>query len=181
MIDSVTGQVLGTGSSANTQTGLLGDRRHSRRTPTDPVKLQVVVTPPSGVTTSVDLDAATLNVSYDYGIIASGAWAVTCRAPVPAILNLPATVHNTYNSNRVKMLSEANFTVENGSIVQGQGSGADSSPLFFEMSVDLPVNNIQLLTRASIPQTWMLYAASGEMTVINSTFQDNIPNVTNRM
>jgi hypothetical protein len=180
VIDTLTGQVLGTGSSANTQRGFSAVAAFMPTT-TDPVKLQVVVTPPSGVTTSVNVDAATLSVSYDYGIIASGAWSGDTPGSGAGILNLPASVQATYDAKRATMLNAANFTVKNGSVVQGQGSGTKSSPLFFEYLGGFTVNKVT--TYASGIDTTNLdgACARGNISITNSTLQDNIFNVANRM
>ena len=180
VIDSVTGHVLGTGTSANTQRGFSAIAAFTPTT-TDPVELQVVVTPPSGVTTSVDLDAATLNVSYDYGIIASGQWSGSFPGSGAGYLNLPAPVQAAYSANSATMVSGANFDLENGSIVQGQGNGTDSSPLFFEYLGGLTVNKVTTsdtgVDTTNLDGTY----AGGAISITNSTFRDNIPNVTDRM
>ena len=180
VIDSVTGGVFGTGSSTNAQRGFSAVAAF---TPTAraSVRLQVVVTPPSGVTTSVDLDAATLNVSYDYGIIASGIWQGDFPGSGAGFLNLPATIQATYAAGRVTMLSGANFTVEGGSVVQGQGNGTDSSPLFFESLDGFTVNKV--ITYAAGLDTTNLDGinAKGKISIRNSTLRDKISNVTNRM
>ena len=180
VIDTVTGLVLATGSSANTQRGFSAIAAFTPTT-TDPLKLQVVVTPASGVTTSVDLDAATLNVSYDYGIIASAVFSGDMPGSGAGILNQPITLQNTYNSTRVKMLNGANFTVENGSIIQGQGNGTNSSPLFFQYLGGFTVNNMTSSDTGIDTTNLDAYGASGKTTITNSTFRDNIPNITNRM
>lgn len=180
VIDSVTGAILGTGSSANTQRGFSAVAAFTPTT-TDPVELQVIVTPPSGVTTSVDLDEATLNVSYDYGIIASGAWSGDFPGSGAGFSNLPASVQNLYSEDRTSMLSGANFILENGSVVQGQGDGTNSSPLFFEYLGGFSVNNVNTYDTGVDTTNLDATNAGGNVSIGNSTFQDNIPNVTDRM
>lgn len=180
VVDAVTGKQLATGSSANTQRGFSSVAGFTPRTRAN-VRLQVVVAPPSGVTTSVDLDEATLNVSYDYGIVASGSWQGDFPGSGAGILNLPAPIRTAYDTNRTRMLGEANFTVKNGSIVQGRGNGANSSPLFFQYLGGFTVHKVT--TSASGLDTTDLDAANaaGPISIRDSTFQDKIPNVTNRM
>ena len=65
--------------------------------------------------------------------------------------------------------------------MQGQGNGTDSSPLFFEYLGGFTVNNVQTYDTGVDTLNLDAYAASGNMTITNSTFQDNIPNITDRM
>jgi hypothetical protein len=174
VIDTVTGQVLATATQMdNLQRGFSAVAAFTPTT-TDPVQLQIVVTPPSGVTTSLDVDAATLNVSFDYGVVAARAWS----GGFPGFANFPASVQSVYSAG---YLNVANFTVENGSIVQGQGRGTNSSPLYLQYLNGLTVNQVSTsdtgLDTINVDAT----GVSGSIVISNSTFQDNIPNVTNRM
>ena len=121
----------------------------------------------------MDLDAATLSVSYDYGIMASEQW----KGNSQGFANLPASVQALYSANYLKTV---NFTLENGSIVQGQGNGTNSSPLFFEGLNGLTVNDVTTYD-TGVDTTNLDGRYLGNITITNSTFQDNIPNVTNRM
>jgi hypothetical protein len=180
VVDTVTGRVLGTGSSANTQRGFSAIAAFTPTT-THPVEIQVVVTPPPGVTTSIDLDAATLNVSYDYGIIASGAWWGDMPGSGSGYLNLPASVQSLYYANTGAMLSGGNFTLKNGSIAQGQGDGTNSSPLFFDHLSGITVDHVTCSATGIDTTNLDASYAAGNITVSNSTFQDNIVNVADRM
>jgi PKD repeat protein len=180
VIDSVTGKVLGTGSSANTQRGFSAIAAFTPTT-TDAVELQVVVTPPSGTTTSVDLDAATLTVSYDYGILASGAYSGDMPGSGSAYQNLPASIQALYTADRIALLTAGNFTLENGSVVQGQGNGANSTPLFFEYLSGLTVNRVTTSDTGLDTTNLDGAVAGGNITISNSTLQDTIANVTDRM
>src|SRR5262249_5966687 len=129
--------------------------------------------PPAGVTTSLDLDAATLNVSYDYGIMASWGWS----GGLAGFANLPASVQALYNADAANV---QNFTLINGSVVQGQGRGNNSSPLCFEDMTGITVNNVTTSDTGVDTLNLDGTGAGGNVTISNSTFQDNIPNLTNR-
>src|SRR5262249_4923997 len=133
------------------------------------------VTPPSGQTTTLDLDAVSICFSQDSGIVASRAWSGDLGG---TYTNLSAAVKAVYDSARS---SVANFTVRNGTINQGQGSGANSSTYNFEyasgFTVDGVVSNITGIDTGSVDASY----ATGAMVVRNSTFLANVDNVTNRM
>ena len=74
VVDTVTGQTLGSAASAAVQRGFSAVVTFTPTT-TNPVKLQVVVAPVSG-TDTIDLDEATLTPSYDYGVVVFGAWGI---------------------------------------------------------------------------------------------------------
>lgn len=176
VIDTLSGKVLGAGSSRNAQRGFSAVADFTPTTP-HPVRLEVIVTPPPGVTTSIDIDAASLNVSHDYGVIAAGAWS----GDAPGILNLPASVRASYDAKRSIMIHRANFTLINGAVVQGQGHGTDSSALFLEGSNGLTIDHV--LTRVTGIDTRNVDAfhAKGDISITNCTFRDDVPNITNRM
>src|SRR5262249_27312368 len=136
---------------------------------THAVRLQVDVAPPSGVTDSLDLDQATLTVSGDYGILAS-----PNGSDIPGWANLPATAQNASRK-------AANFTVKNGSIVQGQGNGYASSPLYFWKLAGVTVENVQTSATGMDTQSLDATYATDHVTIRNSTFRESIDNISNRM
>ena len=171
VLDARTGKVLGGGTSA---AAFRGFSAVAQFTPTtaDPVQLKVLVIPPrgKGVRDSLDLDAATLTVSNDYGIIASD-------APVdglPGLDNLSPAARKGYRN-------AANFTLENGSVVQGQGNGYASDPLFFRHLNGLTVKNVSTSATGMDTQSLDATYARGHVTIVRSTFRENIANVSNRM
>src|SRR5262249_60293911 len=121
----VTGQVLGNATSASPARGFSAVVTFTPTT-TNAVRLQIDVTPPAGVSDSLDLDQATLTVAGDYGILAS-----TNGSDILGWANLPPAVQTASRK-------AANFTVENGSVVQGQGNGYASSPLYFWKLAGVP-------------------------------------------
>jgi hypothetical protein len=169
VLDARTGQVLGSGVSAAAFRGFSAVAQFTPRT-SDPVILRIKVTPPKGATDSLDLDAATLTVSDDYGIVASDAPA----DGLPGLDNLSRAARKQYRK-------AANFTLENGSVEQGQGNGYASDPLFFRNLNGLTVKNVSTFASGMDTQSLDATYARGHVTVISSTFLENIANVSNRM
>jgi hypothetical protein len=122
VVDHLTGEVLGTGSSANTERGFAAVATFTPSS-NNPVHLQIDVAPPAQQSASIALDYAALVPSRDYGIMATQLWS----GQFPSHLQLPYIVESYRDAAR--------FTVRNGSIIQGQGEGRKSSPLFLQ---DLP-------------------------------------------
>lgn len=172
VIDAVSGVVLATGSSANVERGFSAVAEFAPRT-TNPVRIQIDVIPPNGITTSVDLDAATLAVSHDYGVIASRNWS----GGVQGFANLGSNVQAVYDSSRAKV---SNFSIKNGGIVQGRARGFASSPLYFQQIAGLNVENIETLATGDDTTTLNAVYSSGAVAIRNSTFREDIVNVTNR-
>jgi hypothetical protein len=139
-------------------------------TTTDPVRLQIDVTPPAGQSDTLDLDYAAVTASFDRGIIATQEW----NGNIPGWSNLPTTVNASY-------AQAANFTVRNGHINQGKANGYSSSPLYCPYLPGLTVSNVQ--TYATGMDTISLEADYDTVgvTVTGSTFQSNIDNISNRV
>ena len=170
VVDAVTGQVLGSGASASAWRGFSAIAQFTPAT-ADPVRLQVDVRLPStGTRDSLDLDQATLTVSGDYGILASD-------APIGDFLGLT----NLTPAAQASYRNAANFTLENGSVVQGRGNGYASSPLLFRNLAGVTVQNVSTFATGMDTQTLDATYASGNVTIQNSTFRENIANVGNRM
>jgi hypothetical protein len=169
VLDARTGETLGSGVSS---ASFRGFSAVASFTPTnsDPVRLKVLVIPPKGAKDTLDLDAATLTVSDDYGIIASDSPA----DGLPGLNNLSAAAQKEYRK-------AANFTLENGSVVQGAGNGYASDPLFFRNLDGLTVKNVSTYATGMDTQSLDATYASGHVTVVRSTFRENIANVSNRM
>src|SRR5262249_55062835 len=70
VVDAQTGKVVGRGRSVNVERGF-STVAHFLPGASRAVRLQIEVTPPAGRADTLDLDDATLAVSYDYGIIAT--------------------------------------------------------------------------------------------------------------
>ncbi len=179
VIDAVTGATLGSAASANVQRGVSAVVTFTPTT-TDPVKLQVVVTPTTTPDT-LDLDQATLTPSFDYGIVASGAWGNLPGGGDfgPGYQNLGAAVQAIWNPDRT---SVTNITIENGSIVQGQAAGYSSSPIYGEYGYGITLNSLH--TSDSGVDTTSIdlnKLTGGGATITNSTFTQTGNNVTDRM
>ena len=174
VIDTVTGQTLASAASANVQRGFSAVVTFTPTT-TDPVKLQVVVTPTTTPDT-LDLDQATLTPSYDYGIVASRAWSGDMGH---RFQNLGAAVQAVWDSNR---MSVTNVTIKNGFIVQGQGAGYSSSPIYGVSAYGIALEKLHTsdsgVNTTSIDLDTMM---GGEASITNSTIQQTGSNVTNRM
>src|SRR5262249_13491422 len=169
VLDAVTGAVLGSGTSNSTPRGYSAVATFTPLT-TDPVQLRIEVIPQSHSSDSLDLDQATLTVSNDYGIVASG----ISRDGVPGWVNLSPQAQAVYRN-------AANFTLKNGSVLQGQGNGYASSPLFFRGIAGVTVDNVQTHATGMDTETLDATAASNHVTILNSTFREDINNISDRM
>ena len=169
VLDARTGETLGSGVSAAAFRGFSAVAQFTPTT-SDPVRLKVLVIPPKGARDTLDLDAATLTVSNDYGIVASDAPA----DGIPGLVNLSAAAEKNYRN-------AANFTLENGAVVQGKGNGYASDPLFFRNLNGLTVKNVSTYATGMDTQSLDATYARGHVTVVRSTFRENIANVSNRM
>ncbi|MBI1916717.1 MAG: right-handed parallel beta-helix repeat-containing protein, partial [Planctomycetes bacterium] len=169
VVDAVTGNVLGSASSADASRGYSAVVTFTPAT-TNAVRLQVDVTPPPGVSDSLDLDQATLTTSADYGILASPA----SSSDIPGWANLPSAA-------RTASRKAANFTVKDGLLSQGQGDGYGSSPLFFRGIAGVTVDNIQTFATGTDTQSLDATYAKDHVTILDSTFREDIDNISNRM
>jgi hypothetical protein len=165
VVDSVTGQVLSSASSSNAQRGY-GIIAQFTPTTTNPVLLKVIVTPTPGMTGTVDLDYAAVTTSRDYGIVAT----TTYKGALPSQLQWLPSYYN----------KAANFTVENGTIVQGQGRAASSADIYAKSLPGLDVENVTgSINGQNSMNVFAQYA--GNVTVHGSTFNATVDNITNRM
>jgi hypothetical protein len=168
VVDAVTGKVLGSATSADASRGYSAVVTFTPVT-TNAVRLQVDVTPAAGVIDALDLDQGTLTISADYGILAS-----PNGSDIPGWINLPAAV-------QAASRKAANFTVKDGFISQGQGNGYGSSPLYLWKINGVTVDNVQTFATGTDTQSLDATYATGHVTVRDSTFRENIENITNRM
>jgi Calx-beta domain/Beta-agarase/YXIM esterase-like, galactose-binding domain-like len=168
VIDSVTGQVLGTATSGSAARGFSPVVTFTPTT-TNPVRLQVDVAPLAG-TDTLDLDQATLTVAGDYGILASPAYSGD-------ILGWNALTPAAQSASR----QAADFTVTNGFILQGQGDGYASSPLFFRSLPGLTVDHVETHATGMDTQSLEATYAKVRVNVLNSTFREDIDNISNRI
>ena len=162
VIDTVTGAVLGTATSTD-------ERAFSvvvsfTPTTTHAVKLQVDVTPREGKADTIFLDNATLTISRDYGIVAAPSW------------YLPSQLSTLLPNG----LRASNVTVINGSIIQGQAAGYQSHCLDLKSVAQFTVDNVHTYANGlDTDAVYAMYASNG--VISNSTFDNNIPYITNRM
>ena len=79
-------------------------------------------------------------------------------------------------------MSTTNITIKNGSIVQGQGAGYSSSPIYGNSAYGITLESLDTsdsgVDTISVDLSAMM---GGGATVMNSTFQQSGNNVTNRM
>ncbi|MBI1913917.1 MAG: right-handed parallel beta-helix repeat-containing protein [Planctomycetes bacterium] len=169
VLDAITGAVLGSGVSDSTPRGYSAVASFTPLT-TDPVQLRIEVIPPPNSLDSLDLDQATLTVSNDYGIVASH----ISRGGLPGWVHLSPEAQAVYRN-------ATNFTVKNGSVVQGQGNGYASSPLFFRELAGVTVDNVQTHATGMDTQSLDATYATAHVTILNSTFREDIDNISNRM
>jgi hypothetical protein len=167
VLDGVTGQVLGTGTSADPDRGFAAVAVFTPMT-TDPIRLRVDVSPPPGQSATVALDYAAVVPSRDYGIMATQVWSG----------QLPYQLQTSEIVGCYRLAS--NFTVRNGQVVQGHGQGRGSSPLYFEALPGFGVSGVH--TFVTGPDTDNLNAnwASNAL-VTYSTFDGAVDRVSNRM
>jgi PKD repeat protein len=166
VIDTVTGAVLGSASSRDPSRGFGAVVRFTPTT-TDPVKLKVDVTPPTGKTATVDLDYASVTRSRDYGVVAS-------KSP----WDLPAQLVTTYVASMAPYVS--NFTLENGNIQQGAGQSYGGSVLVADTCAGTTVDHI-VATASGDDTSHMEFQYSSNITVTNSTLIGQITRITDRM
>lgn len=169
VLDAVTGEVLAAATSDRAARGFSAVAQFTPPT-THRVRLQIDVTPPAGVKDSIDLDAATLTASHDYGILASASW----HDGVPGLVNLPPEAQSAYQN-------AANFTLRNGTVRQGQGDGYASAPLFFRNLRGLTVDGVQTIASGMDTESLDATYAAGAVVVRHSTFREASRNVSNRM
>ena len=169
MIDDVTGATLAAGFASNIHRDFSAVT-HFKPTTTNPVRLHVEVTPGEGQTVNVDLDAAVILPSFDYGIIASN----SSLGGLPGSGNLPDSVKSVYKN-------ASDFTVKNGRIEHGPGGGFGSSPFQFRsleggFTVDNITSTVVGMDGPSIQATH----AAGPIVVRNSTFEQDMQNISDR-
>lgn len=180
VIDTVTNTTLASAYAVNVQRGFTAIASFVPTT-THPLKLEIIAT--SSNPTNIDIDAVELTVSYDYGIIASGAYPGDAPASGIGFSNLPSAIQSYYGSNRTSMLDDSNFILQNGSITQGTGNGTYSSPLFFEFINAFTINEITSISNGQNINNLDGYKAGfngGNILIENSTFQDNAYNIFDR-
>jgi hypothetical protein len=135
------------------------------------VRLRIDVKPPPGETVTVDLDHASLTMSRNYGVCATQIWGG--KQALPAQLWNEARFQPVYRR-------AADFTIKNGSIIQGHARSAQSPALFFAGLKGFKVDDIE--TFVSGMDTHGLDAMwASEGSVLNSCFVARIDRVSNRM
>ena len=139
----------------------------SRFTPTttNPVKLKIVVTPTG--TANVDLDYATLTASRDYGIVAT-----------PDYGYLPSQLQTSVITNAAA--KAASFTIKNGSLIQGQGAGFSGWAMNCTEIQGITVQSMNFSVNG-IDSNSFIGQWARNITIKDSTFNNNIPAITNRM
>jgi hypothetical protein len=167
VIDAVTGAVLASGTSSAPQRGFAAVATFTPTT-TDPIKLQVTVTPPTGQTATVDLDYAAVMASRDYGVIATNTGSG----------NLPVQIQSA--QFLATYLNARNFTIQNGHIIQGQGHGFASSALFFQGLTGFTVSNVDAYANGM--DTNILEGTFGVNALVQgSMFRGGIDRISDRM
>jgi hypothetical protein len=168
VVDALTGAVLGSGTSRSPDRGFAAVATFTPTT-TDPVRLRIDVMPNPGAAATVDLDYAAVQPSRDYGVFASQAW----LGDAPAQLQT-GSIQALYHS-------AANFTIENGRVLQGQGRGSSSSPLHFVALPGFKVIKVTTLAdgmdTSNLDATW----ATRNATITDSVFLGDIDRVSDRM
>jgi hypothetical protein len=165
VIDAWTNQVLGSGASPNPERGFAAVATFTPAT-THPVRLVVDVIPTG--TTDLALDYASVTASRDYGIVATQQWS----GELPAHLLTPDFLH-TYRT-------AANFTVRNGSVIQGQAHGRSSSPLFFDSLPGFTVSGVTATINGTDTDNLDASGAS-DGTITDSVFQGTTDRLSDRM
>jgi len=135
------------------------------------IRLRIDVTPPAGATADIDLGHAVLSSSRNFGICATQVWGAS--GALPAALWGDARFQKGYRR-------AANFTVRNGSIVQGPGRSDQSPALFFSGLRAFTVDDVETFVSGmdshGLDGTW---ASDGRIS--NSCFVAQIDRVSNRM
>ena len=165
VIDAWTNQVLGSGTSPNPERGFAAVATFTPTT-THPVRLVVDVIPTG--TTDLALDYASVTASRDYGIVATQQWS----GELPTHL-LTADFLHTYRT-------AANFTVRNGSVIQGQAHGRSSSPLFFDSLPGFTVSGVTATINGADTDNLDASGAS-DGTITDSVFQGTTDRLSDRM
>ncbi|MCD4812513.1 T9SS type A sorting domain-containing protein [bacterium] len=178
VVDHITNTILAYGVSNNVERGFSAVAEFRPQT-THPIRLEIEIDPQ--IATTLDLDDARVVSAYDSGIIAAQQWS----GDIPAMSNFDPALTVIYNSARSGI---ENFTLQNGTVTQGNGTGYKSSPLEFGGIHGLLVENITL--NANGPDTTTLRAPAlaclaGTSTldaiVRNCTLNHTIDLVANRM
>jgi hypothetical protein len=170
VIDAITGKVLAAGDSDSVERGFSAVVRFVPST-TNPVKLQLDVAPPPGKAETVDLDYAALMPSDDYGVLASSLW----QGEIPGYVNLTSQAQAAY-------AQAANFTIRNGRIRQGKAQGYSCPPLFLKSAkAGFLIDGVEIEVHGMDTPSLDAHRAGGSMVVRNSTFSENVDNISNRM
>jgi protocatechuate 3,4-dioxygenase beta subunit len=165
VVDTVTGAVLASGSSDGATRGFAAVVKFTPTT-TDAVELVVVITPPSGGSATAQLDGAGVFPDQDFGIVASQAsWTFPAQLQTSAITS--AVGH------------AANFSLQNGNIVQGQAQAYAGDDLYFH-GMTFTVNGVSAADNGMDAQNLDASYAS-DYAVTNSTFNSSTDNISDRM
>ena len=166
VVDTVTGATLASGSSLDPASGYAAVVQFTPTT-TDPVKLMISMTSPSGQQMTTDLDYAALTYSRNWGVVASDA----SQSYWPA--NLWTSTVSSNNRN------VANIAIKNGTIVQGQGHSYAGTSINGMAEVGLTVNGVSATASGDdtniIDRTW---GVNTEVT--NCTLTGNGTRISNR-
>jgi hypothetical protein len=165
------GRVLGSGISSSPARGFSAVAHFIPKTP-GPVRLQIDVTPKTGLSTTLDLDRATLTVAGDCGVVASRIY----TKDLPGWGTLPIQGQEAYKKKKV-----ANFTVKGGKIVQGRCQGHACPPLFFVSLPGVTVEGVETLATGDDTDTLNATGASVQVVVRGCTFREQVKNITHRM
>ncbi|MEN6457924.1 MAG: fibronectin type III domain-containing protein [Thermoguttaceae bacterium] len=157
VVDATTGAVL-----ASSTEGVV------KFTPTTTASVRLKITVTATTADTVTLDYASLTASRDYGVIASTAWYY-----LPSQLSSDTTKSTMTNSQYL--------TICNGSIVQGQGDGYSSLPIYAEYVNGLTVKNVNTLSTGIDTGAIDARYASLGVTISGCVFRSTSDKVTNRM
>jgi hypothetical protein len=171
VLDALTGEVLGKGTSSNPSRGFAALAKFTPRR-AGAVRLQIDVTPIANVTTSLDLDEATLTVVGDYGVLASRAW----TGELAGFTGLSSRAQAAYRARKA-----GHVCVRNGKLLQGRGRGHASSPLFFRSLPGVRVEGVETLARGLDTESLDATGASEQVSVRKCTFRHEVANISNRM
>jgi PKD repeat protein len=167
VIDTVTHAVLGSATASQPHRGFSPIAQFTP-TATDPVYLQISVTPYTGATDTVYFDYAAVYRSRDWGIVNMVA---SWTGFFPAQLQSPAIQGVTANAR--------NFTIENGTVTQGIGRGYSSIALYTNSLNGLAVTNVTV--QATGVDTPLLYTQGDSNVVVrNSTFAAGLDRISSR-
>jgi hypothetical protein len=165
VIDAWTNQVLGSGTSPNPERGFAAVATFTPTT-SHPVRLIVDLIPTG--TADMALDYASVTASRDYGIVATQQWS----GELPSHLLTPAFLRSYRTAT--------NFTVRNGSVIQGQAHGRSSSPLYLNSLPGFTVTGVTATINGM--DTDNLDASWGsDGTVTDSVFQGSTDRLSDRM